>query len=49
MYKHGQCQSILARKSLGWVTLEERRAQMKARLMYKTVHGLAPPKTMQSF
>jgi hypothetical protein len=30
--EHGQ--SVLARKSLGWVTLEERRAQMKVRLMH---------------
>ena len=45
--EHGQ--SILARKSLGWVTLEERRAQMKARLMYKTVNGLAPQRLCEAF
>lgn len=27
--------AALARKSLGWMTLEVRRAQMKAKLMYK--------------
>ena len=45
--EHGQ--SILARKSLGWVTLEERRAQLKARLMYKIVNGLAPQRLCEAF
>jgi hypothetical protein len=45
--EHGQ--SVLARKSLGWVTLEERRAQMKTRLMYKTVNGLAPQRLCEVF
>ena len=44
--EHGQ--SALARKSLGWIALEERRAQMKAKLMYKTVNGLAPPRIMRN-
>ena len=38
--EHGQ--SILARTSLGWTSPEERRAVMKAKLMYKTVNQLAP-------
>jgi hypothetical protein len=37
--KNEHSQSVIARKSLAWVTLEERKAQMKARLMYKTVNG----------
>ena len=38
--EHGQ--SVLARNSLGWKSLEERRVEMKARIMYKTVNMLAP-------
>ena len=38
--EHGQ--SALALKSLGWKLLEERRVEMKARVMYKTVNELAP-------
>ena len=41
-FKNEHGQSILACNSLGWISLQERRAQMKARLMYKTVNGLAP-------
>ena len=37
--EHGQ--STIALKSLGWMTLEERRAQLKAKLMFKIVNGLA--------
>jgi hypothetical protein len=33
-------ESILARTALGWTSLEERRALMKAKLMYKTVNQL---------
>ena len=33
---------ILACTSLGWTNLEERRAVMKARRMYKTLNQLAP-------
>ena len=36
--EHGQ--SALALKSLGWKLLEERRVEMKARMMYKTVNKL---------
>ena len=39
-YEHEQ--SILARTSLGWTSLKERRAVVKARLMYKIVNQLAP-------
>ena len=35
-------QSVLARNFLGWKSLEERRVEMKARIMYKTVNMLAP-------
>ena len=35
---HGQ--SAFAFKSLGWKLLEERRVEMKARMMYKTVNKL---------
>ena len=45
--KHGQ--SILARTSLGWTSLEERRTVMKARLMYKTVNQLAPQRLCNVF
>ena len=45
--EHGQ--SILARNSLDWISLEERRAQMKARLMYKTVNKLAPHRLCDIF
>ena len=45
--EHGQ--SILACKPLGWVTLEEHRAQLKARLMYKIVNGLAPQRLYEAF
>ena len=45
--EHGQ--SVIARKSLGWITLKERRTQMKAKLMYKTVNGLAPQRLCEIF
>ena len=38
--EHGQ--SAIALKSLSWMTLEEQRAQLKAKIMFKTVNGLAP-------
>jgi hypothetical protein len=41
-FKNESGQSFLARNSLGWITLEERRAQMKARLVYKSINKLAP-------
>jgi hypothetical protein len=41
-FKNESGQSLLARNSLGWITLKERRAQMKARLMYKSINKLAP-------
>ena len=45
--EHGQ--SVLARNSLGWKSLEERRVEMKARIMYKTVNMLAPSKLCDLF
>ena len=45
--EHGQ--SVIARQSLGLITLKERRSQMKAKLMYKTVNGLAPQRLCEIF
>ena len=45
--KHGQ--SAIALKSLGWTILEERRAQLKGKLMFKTVNGLAPQRLCDIF
>ena len=45
--EHGQ--SVLARNSLGWKSLEERRVEMKARIMYKTVNMLAPSRLCDLF
>ena len=45
--EHGQ--SAIALKSLGWMTLEEQRAQLKAKLMFKTVNGLAPQRLCDIF
>ena len=42
-------QSAIALKSLGWMTLEERRAQLKAKLMFKTVNGLASQRLCDIF
>ena len=47
MSMHGK--SILARTALGWTSLEERRALMKAKLMYKTVNQLAPQRLCNIF
>jgi hypothetical protein len=48
-FKNEHGQSILACNSLGWISLQVRRAQMKARLMYKTVNGLAPQRLCETF
>jgi hypothetical protein len=48
-FKNEHGQSILACNSLGWISLQERRAQMKARLMYKTVNALAPQRLCETF
>ena len=48
-FKNEHGQFILARTSLGWTSLEERRTVMKARLMYKTVHQLAPQRLYNIF
>ena len=45
--EHGQ--SVLARNSLGRKSLEERRVEMKARTMYKTVNMLAPNRLCDLF
>jgi hypothetical protein len=43
-------QYLLARNSLGWITLEERRVQMKARLnMYKSINKFAPQRQSNFF
>jgi hypothetical protein len=46
-FKNESGQSLLARNSLGWI--EERRAQMKARLMYKSINKLAPQRLSNLF
>jgi hypothetical protein len=48
-FKNEHGQSILARTALGWTSLEERRALMKAKLMYKTVNQLAPQRLRNIF
>ena len=48
-FKNEHGQSILARTALGWTSLEERRALMKAKLMYKTVDQLAPQRLCNIF
>ena len=48
-FKNESGQSLLARNSLGWITLEERRAQMKARLVYKSINKLAPQRLSNFF
>ena len=48
-FKNESGQSLLARNSLGWITLEERRAEMKTRLMYKSINKLAPQRLSNFF
>jgi hypothetical protein len=48
-FKNEHGHSILARTTLGWTSLEERRALMKAKLMYKTVNQLAPQRLCNIF
>ena len=48
-FKNEHGQSILARTALGCTSLEERRALMKAKLMYKTVNQLAPQRLCNIF
>jgi hypothetical protein len=48
-FRNESGQSLLARNSLGWITLEERRAQMKTRLMYKSINKLAPQRLSNFF
>ena len=48
-FKNESGQSVLAFDTLGWISLEERRVQMKARLMYKTANKLAPQRLCDTF
>ena len=48
-FKNEHGMSISARNSLDWISLEERRVQMKARLMYKRVNKLAPHRLCDIF
>ena len=48
-FKNESGQSLLTRNSLGWITLEERRAQMKARLVYQLINKLAPQRLSNFF
>ena len=48
-FKNESGQSLLTRNSLGWITLEERTAQMKARLVYKSINKLAPHRLSNFF
>ena len=48
-FKNESGQSLLARSSLGWTNLEERRAQIKAKLMYKSINNLAPERLSNLF
>ncbi len=48
-YKNESGQSLLASNALGWINLEERRAKMKVRLMYKSINNLAPERLSNLF
>ena len=48
-FKNESGQSLLARNSLGWINLEERRAHIKAKLMYKSINNLAPERLSNLF
>jgi hypothetical protein len=48
-FKKESGQYLLARNSPVWITLEERRAQMKARLTYKSINKLAPQRLSNFF
>jgi hypothetical protein len=48
-FKNEPGQSILACNALGWISLDERRAQMKDRIMYKTGNQLAPQRLCDNF
>ena len=48
-FKNESGQSLLARNSLDWTNLEERRAQIKAKLMYKSINNLAPERLSNLF
>ena len=48
-FKNESGQSLLARNSLGWTNLEERRVHIKAKLMYKSINNLAPERLSNLF
>ena len=48
-FKNEHGQSILAGTAFGWTSLEERRALMIAKLIYKTVNQLAPQRLYNIF
>ena len=48
-FKNDSGQSLLARNSLGWINLEERRAQIKAKLMYISIKNLASERLSNLF
>ena len=48
-FKNESRQSLLARNSLGWINLEERRVHIKAKLMYKSINNLAPERLSNLF
>ena len=48
-FKNDSGQSLLARNSLSWINLEERRAQIKAKLMYKSINNITPERLRNLF
>ena len=48
-FKNESGQSLLARNSLDWINLEERRARIKAKLMYKSINNLASERLSNPF
>ena len=48
-FKNESGQSLLARNSLGWIKLEERRAHIKAKFMCKSINNLAPERLSNLF
>ena len=48
-YKNESGESEKAMNALGWVTLAERRAQIKAKFMFKVLHSLAPTRLSAIF
>ena len=48
-FKDVSGQSLLARNLLDYTNLEERRAQIKAKLMYKSINNIAPERLSNVF